>query len=126
MSGAEGQRRLDLDADAVEGNAGAVVRAVHDEAAGADRLQPREAFGHPIFRVDSLEAQRFGGGRPGRRFCQRTDGFDVRRGAEVDRYAPSALADIHKAGRHVVVWKALGKQSRDALCWLFSGFQDGN
>ena len=38
MAGAEGGRGLDLDADAMAGHAGAVVRAVHDEAPGGDRL----------------------------------------------------------------------------------------
>ncbi len=44
MAGAEGERGLDLDADAVRRDAGAVVRAVHDEAAGRDRLEPGEAL----------------------------------------------------------------------------------
>ena len=48
MAGAESQRRLDLDADAVDRNAGAVMRAVNDEAAGGDGSQPGEAFAHPI------------------------------------------------------------------------------
>ena len=39
VAGAEGERRLDLDADVVGPDAGAVMRAVHDEAAGPHRLQ---------------------------------------------------------------------------------------
>ena len=38
MAGAEGKRRLDLDADAVRRNPRAVVRAMHREPAGLDRL----------------------------------------------------------------------------------------
>ena len=56
MAGTEGERGLDLDADAVRFNAGAVVRAVHDKSAGRDRLQPDEALRDPILRGDALEA----------------------------------------------------------------------
>ena len=39
MAGAEGKRRLDFDADAIDGNSGAIMRAMNDEAAGRDGLQ---------------------------------------------------------------------------------------
>ena len=42
MAGAEGERRLDFDADAVDRDAGAVVGAVHDKTAGGDRRQAGE------------------------------------------------------------------------------------
>ena len=67
MAGAEGERRLDLDADPAWRDAGAIVRAVHDEAAGRDRLQAREALAHPILGGDALEAQRLAGLCAGRR-----------------------------------------------------------
>ena len=70
VAGAEGERGFDLDADAIEGNARAVVRAVHDEAAGLDRLQSGETFAHPIGRFDRSELQRsrsFGAGCRGHR-----------------------------------------------------------
>ena len=57
MAGAEGERRLDLDADPVDRDAGAVVRAVDDETAGRDRLEPGEALAHPILRRDALETR---------------------------------------------------------------------
>ena len=44
VAGAEGERGFDLDADLVGLDAGAVVRAVHDEAAGAHRLSDRRGF----------------------------------------------------------------------------------
>jgi hypothetical protein len=56
MAGAEGERGLDLDADAVGRNAGTVVRAVYDKAAGRDRLQSDEALGDPILRGNAFEA----------------------------------------------------------------------
>src|SRR5471032_2883265 len=62
MAGAECGRRLDLDADAMAGHAGAVVRAMHDEAAGLDRLQSGEAFLDPVARRNALDdygARRF-------------------------------------------------------------------
>ena len=126
MPGAEGQRRLDLDADAVEGNTGAVVRAVHNEAAGADRLQPGEAFGHPILRHDLLEAQRPCCGLS--RCCrgQRPHGCGVGRRPEMDRHTPAVTADIHKTDRQIIGWKTLGKQIGNAPRRLFSGFQDGD
>ena len=58
MAGAEGERGLDLDADPVGRHAPAIMRAVHDEAAGGDRLEPGDAFAHPILRRDAREAQR--------------------------------------------------------------------
>ena len=51
MAGAEGERRLDLDADPVRRERRAVVRAVHREAAGRDRLQIGEARGDPVLRA---------------------------------------------------------------------------
>ena len=66
MAGAEGERRLDLDADAVGRDAGAIMRAVHDEAAGRDRRQSGEASRDPVLRRDALEAERLGGRGAGR------------------------------------------------------------
>src|ERR1700728_255011 len=60
MAGAESQRRFDLDADAIEWDAGAIMGAVHDEASGGDGSQSGEAFTHPILRRDTLETQRLG------------------------------------------------------------------
>ncbi len=55
MAGAERERRLDLDADAVRRHPGAVMRAVHQEAPGRDRLEPGEARRHPVARRHRLE-----------------------------------------------------------------------
>ena len=56
MAGAEGERGLDFDADAVGGMPAAVVRAVHDKAAGRDRLESGEAFADPILRGDGVRS----------------------------------------------------------------------
>ncbi len=57
MPGAEGERRLDLDADAVGRHPRAVVRAMQEEAAGFDRLQAFEAGGDPVARRNALECE---------------------------------------------------------------------
>ena len=48
MAGAEGERRLDFDADPVDRDAGAVVGAVHDKTAGGDRRQAGETLADPV------------------------------------------------------------------------------
>ena len=55
MAGAERQRRLDLDAELVGGDAVAVVLAVHDEAAGGDRDEVLEAGLDPVLGFDRVE-----------------------------------------------------------------------
>ena len=48
MAGAEGQPRLDLDGEVAGAAPAAVVRAMHQEPAGADRLQPLQRLGDPV------------------------------------------------------------------------------
>ena len=48
MAGAEGQPGLDLDGEVADAAAVAVVRAVHEEAAGAHRLQTFQRPRHPV------------------------------------------------------------------------------
>ena len=48
VAGAEGLAGLDLDGDVVRLHLAAVVWPVHQEAAGAHRLQPFEALRHPV------------------------------------------------------------------------------
>ena len=83
MAGAESQCRFDLDADAVERDAGAVVGTVHDEAAGGDGSQSGEAFAHPIPCGDALEAQRVGGSVACCRGGQRAYYFFIRRATAI-------------------------------------------
>ena len=65
MAGAEGECRLDLNADLVRPHAGAMMRPVHDETAGLDRREAFEALAHPIRRRQRLEHQRIGRRRAG-------------------------------------------------------------
>src|SRR6185437_16409119 len=62
VTGAEGERGLDLDADFVGLDADAVVRAMHDETAGPHWRQTREALLDPVGRCDRVEGE--GGCRP--------------------------------------------------------------
>jgi hypothetical protein len=101
MTGAEGERGLDFDADAVLRNAVAVVRAVHDETAGGDRLQPGKAFPHPIGRLDAREGDRRAELRPGGRRDRRPHRVLVRRRAKIKRDLPAAGARIGQADRDV-------------------------
>ena len=48
MAGAEGQPGLDLDGEVAGAAPVAVMRAVHQEAPGADRLQPLERLRDPV------------------------------------------------------------------------------
>ena len=94
MSGAEGEGGADLDADAVEMDARAVVLAVDDEASGLDRREPFLARLDPVFRRERLEGQRIRRLGPGREPHQRTDGGLVGRIVEVDRDRPTVAGII--------------------------------
>ena len=48
LAGAERQTRIDLEIDGVGGPVGIMHRRMHEEAAGADRLQSLLAFRHPV------------------------------------------------------------------------------
>jgi hypothetical protein len=48
MARAEGQRRLYLDAHVVFAQPKTIMRAMHQHAAGAHGLEPRQRAGHPI------------------------------------------------------------------------------
>ncbi len=123
MAGAESQRRFDLDADAIERDAGAVMGAVHDEAAGGDGSQSGEAFAHPILRRHALEAQRLGGSVARGRRGQRAYYFFIGCGTKIHRHPPAAGADIHKGHGNVVGRKSLGDQIGDPVRRLFIGFE---
>ena len=69
MPGAEGERRLDLDADVVCAKARAVMRAMHENAAGADGLQSRQRVLDPVALFDGGKADGLGG-------LVAEDGFD--------------------------------------------------
>ncbi len=123
VAGAEGERCLDLDADPVDRNAGAVVGAVNDKPSGPNRLQAGEALAHPVFRRDAFEGKRLRGlGSCGRR-GQRAHRLFVRRCRKMDCDGPASVAAIHKTDRYISIHKALGKQRGDFARRLSIGFQ---
>ena len=126
MAGAESERRLDLDADAVERHAGAVMRAVDDEAPGGDRRQSGEALANPVRRFDAPEAQSRGRRRSGRRLHRRPHGVAVERRAEMDRDMPASAAGIGHAHGDMFGGEAIGNNIADAERRPFIGFQPCN
>src|ERR1700730_155491 len=58
MAGAERQRRFDLDADTVDGDARTIMTPVQEEAAGRHRREPREARGDPVALGKRFERKR--------------------------------------------------------------------
>ena len=126
VPGAEGECRLDLNADLVHPHAGAMMRPVHDEAAGLDRREAFEALAHPIRRRQRLEHQRIGrrlagGGldqSPHRRFVGMTAEMQCERPAPV-RLLEGGRGDLFRIeafGQQVADLlrpRAVGRQPRD-------------
>ena len=123
MAGAERERRLDLDADGASRNASAVMGAVHDEAAGRDRLEPAQALAHPVPCSVPLEDQRLGRLCTGGRGDKRAQRVLVGRGAEMNRDAPACIARIPQIHRDFVGGETLGDEIGNAVRRLFAGFQ---
>ena len=59
MAGAEGERRLDLDAELVWRHARAIVRAMDDEASGRHRDEVFEARLDPVLGLDRVEGEAY-------------------------------------------------------------------
>ena len=120
MAGAEGERRLDLDADAVGGNAGAIVRAVHDEAAGGDRrLRPARLSRTQSFGATRSKRSALAAAWPGRGRNQRPYASPYRAARESEWLRAIALAGIDKADGNLLAGKALRDQIRDPSRRLF-------
>ena len=126
MAGAEGERGFDFDADAVWRNAGAVVCAVHDEAAGRNGLEPDEAFGNPIFGGDRGETKCLGRFCTGRRPDQRAQRLRIGFGAGMNVDAPMAPAFIHKADGDGIGREALGDKIRNFSPRMFRRCEHGD
>ena len=119
MAGAKGERRLDLDADAVCRDAGTIVRTVDNEAAGLDRRQAGEAVAHPVGRRDQIEMERFGGSSTCRGGRQRAQRIFIGRGAKMNRDPPSSAARIHKRDGDIVAVIGFGNDGGDPAGGLF-------
>ena len=108
VAGAEGQCRFDLDTEAVDADARAVVGAVHDKAAGRHRGEAVQARLHPVAGGDGLEHQRIGGFRSGGECYQRADGGLVRRRAEMNGDGPLAVPILERRRHRVGGIEAFG------------------
>jgi hypothetical protein len=113
VAGAEGQRRLDLDADAVGSNARAVMRAVHHEASGLDRGQSLQARLDPIGRRDAPEDQRIGGLGSGREPDQGAHRRLIGRVAKVEGHCPQPVPLLRGRHHHVAGIEGLGQRIKD-------------
>ena len=116
MAGAEGERRLDLNADLVRPHAGATVRPVHDEPTGLDRREAFEAFAHPVRGRERLEPQRIGCRRAGGGRDQRPHGRFVGSIAEIQREDPAAVGLLEGGSRDLFRIEALGQHIADVPC----------
>ncbi len=112
VAGAEGKRRLDLDADIVGLDASAVVRAVHQETAGAHRPQAGQALGDPVGGGDFLEAERGGRLFAGGDRDQRAQHRLVRVRAEMHRHLPLTAVALEGGADGAV--QAFAQESREA------------
>ena len=90
MAGAERQRRLDLDAELVGRHIGAVVRAMHHEAAGAHRGEAFQAGLDPVPGLDGVERDRRRRAVGGERHQLAHRGL-IRRRGEIQRDIPGAV-----------------------------------
>ena len=123
MAGAEGERRFDFDADAVDRNAGAVVRAVDDEAAGGDRPQSGQAFAHPVGLFHVCKAEHPGGLRTGGRTDCGAHRFFVDAPAEMDGDLPAAAAGVEQTHGESLCVEQLRQAVGDAMRGLFVRFE---
>ena len=103
MAGAEGEPRLDLNSNTVDANAGAVMRPMHDEATGLDRLEAFEARAHPVGGCEHLEAQASRSGWPCDRRDERANGRFVRFVTEMQRERPAFLLLRNRDGNGLSV-----------------------
>jgi hypothetical protein len=102
MAGPESEPCIDLDGDPVRGEAAAVMRPMHHEAAGLHRRKPFEAPAHPVCGSERLETQvlrevaraLFACRLPGDRGDQRAHHAFVRSIAEMERQRPAPVRRV--------------------------------
>src|SRR6185437_8352 len=92
MAGAEGEASLDLDADVAQGHPVAIMRAVDEEAAGSDRLEPGERIGDPILLLGEAEFHPRSGVLASDGGNQFANARLVGREAEIDLHRPRLAA----------------------------------
>ena len=126
MTGAEGEGSLDLDTDVVCPPAGAIMRAMNNEASRAHGLQSGKALRDPVVSGDALDAERirrrFAGCEPDK-LAQA--GF-VRNVAEMDRHLPMSGIILEGGAGGVRSIEAFAKKSGKTPCGRFVAGQTGD
>jgi hypothetical protein len=123
VAGAEGERGFDLDADPVRRDRGAVMRAVHREAAGRDRPELTQARRNPVPRRDRLE---YDLGLDGCRTHQPPHRGLVGRLLEMDLDRPAPVRALKRRDGCFRGLEVLGKQVGEAFGGLLVANQPGN
>ncbi len=119
VTGAEGERRLDLDADVVGAQFCAVVRAMNEKAADAHRLEIGEALRDPIRRRDRLDGQ-----QPRRSLARRDRDQTAQicllgRLAKMDGNLPAAGPILEGRAGRILAVEAFAEICRQPACGLF-------
>jgi hypothetical protein len=108
MAGAEGERSLDLDADAAHRDARARMRPMHDETARVDRRETFQALAHPVGGRERLERERIRCRRARRRRDQRPHRRLVRPLAEMEGHRPASVRLLERSCGHLLGIEAFG------------------
>ena len=115
MAGAEGQRRLDLDAELVGGHPRAVMGAMHDKAPRRHRHEVFQARLDPVLGLDRVEGDGL------RDLLARRIGHElaeqrlVRRLGKMHRDIPAPVRPLERRHRRLALEKDLGQQIDHAL-----------
>ena len=126
MTCAECGGRLDFEADAMARHPRAVVRAVHDEAAGRDRPKPDQAFLDPVARRDLLHDERA---------CQlvaagerdhRAQAAELGTVAKMQIDLPAFVRPLEGRAHHLGRIETLGQEIGDTARRAFAGNETGN
>ena len=115
MAGAEGERRLDLDTQAVMRDAMAIVAPMHEESARLDRPQAGQARAHPIAVGQRFERQRAGGGVAGGAGDELANCVSVGDDAERNLDRPIVLRAFEDADRRLIRIEQLRQKICDPL-----------
>ena len=126
MAGAERGRGLDLDADAARRHADAVVRAMHDKAAGMNRLEAFEADLYPVLRRERFDRHSLRGRIAGGERDQHAEPRLHRAIAEVHFDLPTPVGPRERGAGGVRRIEALGQQIGDPARLGLRGDQAGD
>jgi hypothetical protein len=113
MAGAEGERCLDLDADAVCPHPRAIMRAMHHKTSGTDRRQSLQALAHPVGGCQRFEHEGVRCLLTGRGRDQGSQPRLIGSIAEMQGEGPTPVRLLEGRGRDLVGIEALAQRSID-------------